>query len=104
MSIPFGKRQALHEILLNYANDDASTTTTTIDAILGLLDCDGSSSPTPRDQFAMAAMIADSIQSAIVAAAYIAQGKRFDGDVPNLSTAVKEHYETADAMLEARKK
>jgi len=59
---------------------------------------------TLRDEFAMVAMIADSVQSAIVAAAYIGQGARFDGDVPNLSTAVKEHYETADAMLEARKK
>lgn len=59
---------------------------------------------TLRDQFAMAAMQADAVQSAIVAAAYIAQGKRFDGDVPNLATATKEHYETADAMLEARKK
>jgi hypothetical protein len=58
---------------------------------------------TLRDEFAMAAMQADALQSAIIAAAYIAQGKRFDGDIPNLSTAVKEHYETADKMLEARK-
>ena len=62
------------------------------------------SAKTLRDEFAVAAMASDALQSAIVAAAYIAQGKRFDGDVPNLSTAAKEHYETADAMLEARKK
>jgi hypothetical protein len=59
---------------------------------------------TLRDQFAMAAMQSDALQSALIAAAYIAQGKSFDGDVPNLTTAVKEHYETADAMMEARKK
>ena len=57
---------------------------------------------TLRDQFAMAAMLSDALQSAIVAAAYIAQGKRFDGDVPNLATGVKEHYEVADAMMKAR--
>jgi hypothetical protein len=61
------------------------------------------SMPTLRDQFAMASMLADAMQSAIIAATYIAQGKRFDGDVPELSEGVKEHYRTADAMLEARK-
>jgi hypothetical protein len=59
---------------------------------------------TLRDQFAMAAMQSDALQSALIAAAYIAHGKSFDGDVPNLTTAVKEHYETADAMMEARNK
>ena len=58
---------------------------------------------TLRDEFAMAAMQADALQSAIIAAAYIAQGKRFDSDVPDLATAVKEHYDTADAMMETRK-
>lgn len=57
---------------------------------------------TLRDQFAMAAMIADSIQSAVVSAAYIGQGKVLKGDFPGPMTGAKEYYATADSMLEAR--
>ncbi|MDE1871813.1 MAG: hypothetical protein KGI06_06265 [Candidatus Micrarchaeota archaeon] len=64
--------------------------------------------PTPevatlRDQFAMAAMIADSIQSAVVSAAYIGQGKVLHEDYPGPETGAKDYYATADAILEARK-
>lgn len=58
---------------------------------------------TLRDQFAMAAMIADSIQSAVVAAAYIGQGKVMRGDFPGPEMGAKDYYATADSMLEARK-
>lgn len=58
---------------------------------------------TLRDQFAMAAMIADSVQSAIVAAAYIGQGKVFSGEIPGQADEANEYYKVADAMLEARK-
>ena len=96
------KEKALRQILVGYANDDDATTWEAVKAILGILGCD--TGRTLRDEFAMAAMLSDAVQSAIIAAAYIAQGKSFDGDVPNLSTTVKEHYATADAMMEARKK
>ena len=64
--------------------------------------------PTPevatlRDQFAMAAMIADSIQSAVVSAAYIGQGKVLRADYPGPETGAKDYYAVADAILEARK-
>lgn len=58
---------------------------------------------TLRDQFAMAAMIADAIQSAVVSAAYIGQGKILRGDYPGPETGAKDYYATADSMLEARK-
>lgn len=58
---------------------------------------------TLRDQFAMAAMIADAIQSAVVSAAYIGQGKVLRGDYPGPETGAKDYYATADSMLEARK-
>lgn len=58
---------------------------------------------TLRDQFAMAAMIAYSVQSAIIAVAYIAQGNVMKGDYPSQSTGAHEYYATADSMLEARK-
>jgi hypothetical protein len=58
---------------------------------------------TLRDQFAMAAMLFDSVQSGMIAAAYIAQGKRFDGAIPGPEEHAQEYYATADKMLEARK-
>lgn len=58
---------------------------------------------TLRDQFAMVAMIADSIQSAVVSAAYIGQGKVLHGEYPGPETGTKDYYATADAMLESRK-
>lgn len=60
-------------------------------------------SATLRDQFAMAVMIADAIQSAVISAAYIGQGKVMRGDYPGPATGAKDHYATADALLEARK-
>ena len=96
-----GQETALREILLNYANDDSATVYDTTQAITAVLGC--GDSPTLRDQFAMVAMISDSIQSAIVAAAYIGQGKVFNGEVPSQADEAKEYYKVADAMLEARK-
>jgi hypothetical protein len=58
---------------------------------------------TLRDQFAMAAMQADAVQSALIAVAYTAQGKVFNDRMPDPIEAAQEHYKTADAMLEARK-
>ena len=58
--------------------------------------------PTLRDQFAMAAMISDSIQSAILVAAHMAQGQSYQGEYPGLESGVEEHYKTADAMMKAR--
>ena len=59
---------------------------------------------TLRDQFAMAAMIADAVSSGMVAAAYIAQGKTFEGEVDSPVEGAREYYETADAMMKAREK
>jgi hypothetical protein len=58
---------------------------------------------TLRDQFAMAAMQADAVQSAIIAAAYIAQGKTTQVATMIDQATLREYYATADAMLEARK-
>ena len=58
---------------------------------------------TLRDEFAMAAMLSDSIQSVVVAASYMAQGKTYGGEFPGLETGVEAYYKTADAMMEARK-
>lgn len=58
---------------------------------------------TLRDQFAMAAMIADAIQSAVISASYIGQGKSLKGDFPGPATGAKDYYATADALLKARK-
>lgn len=60
--------------------------------------------PTLRDQFAMAAMIADSLQGGVIAAAYIGQGKTLKDEYPDVASGAAEYYKTADAMLEARKK
>lgn len=57
---------------------------------------------TLRDQFAMAAMMSDSIQSAIVSASYMAQGKTYAEEFPGLETGVEAYYKTADAMMKAR--
>ena len=59
---------------------------------------------TLRDQFAMAAMTADALSSAVIAVSHIAQGKTFSGDYPKIAEGAEEYYKTADAMLEARKK
>jgi hypothetical protein len=63
--------------------------------------------PTPevatlRDQFAMAAMVADALQSALIIMSYTAQGKTFNGKFPGIEEGVNEYYKTADAMLKAR--
>lgn len=59
---------------------------------------------TLRDEFAMAAMIADAVQGGIVAAGHIGKGLRIVTDImPTLADGAKEYYEIADAMLEARK-
>ena len=84
------KQVALAEILLNFANDDASTTSRTISAIMGVFDCDGPEVPTLRDRFAMAAL------------SMLADPQTSVGGSYNATTA-KQCYEIADAMLEARK-
>jgi indole-3-glycerol phosphate synthase len=55
-----------------------------------------------RDQFAMAAMVSDALQSALIAVAYIARRKTFNGAFPGPEENVKEYYKAADAMLKAR--
>lgn len=58
---------------------------------------------TLRDQFAMAAMIADALSSAVIAVSYLAQGNTFTGDYPKPEEGVEEYFKTADALMEARK-
>ena len=59
---------------------------------------------TLRDEFAIAAMIADAVQSGIVAAAHIGKGKILVGDlIPGFAEGAVEYYEIADAMMKARK-
>lgn len=59
---------------------------------------------TLRDQFAMAAMIADALQPAMIAVSYLAQGKTFTGEYPEMAEGARDYYRTADAMIEARKR
>jgi len=59
---------------------------------------------TLRDEFAMAAMVADALASAVIAVSYLAQGKSFVGDYPKTVEGAEEYFKTADALLEARKK
>lgn len=54
MSISNGKKEALKQILMNYANNSNATSYGAITAITSILDCDGEK--TLRDEFAMAAM------------------------------------------------
>lgn len=58
--------------------------------------------PILRDQFAMAAMVADAVSSGLIAAAYIAQGKTFNDTIPGPEDHAQEYYKTADDMLKAR--
>ena len=58
---------------------------------------------TLRDEFAIAAMISDAMSSAIIAAAYIGQGKIFNGELPGPEDHAAQYYETADKMLDVRK-
>jgi hypothetical protein len=60
------------------------------------------SMPTLRDQFAMAAMVADAVSSGYNAAAYIAQGKTFDGKIPGPEEHAAEYFKTADEMMKTR--
>ncbi len=60
-----GQQKALQQVLLNYANNDEATSYEVICAITSILHCDGEE--TLRDQFAMAAMIADAIAGALIA-------------------------------------
>ena len=59
--------------------------------------------PTLRDQFAMAAMIADALSGAVIAVSYLAQGKTFAGEYPEMAEGAQKYFETADAMMKARK-
>ncbi len=58
---------------------------------------------TLRDEFAMAAMIADAISSAMICCVYLSQGKVPSDRIQNPSAYASEYFETADAMLMARK-
>lgn len=57
---------------------------------------------TLREQFAMAAMVADAVSSGLIAAAYIAQGKTFNDTIPGPEDHAQEYYKTADEMMKAR--
>ena len=83
-------------------NDDGCTVYGATLSILSILRVD--SDKTLRDEFAMAAMVADALQAAVIAVSYLARGKTFEGEFPQTAEGASEYYKTADAMMEARKK
>lgn len=84
MAISGEQEKALSQVLVNYVNDDDTASWDVIEAIKGILHCDGEA--TLRDEFAMAAL----------------SGLLADPNVIAKGIA-KTSYEIADDMLKARK-
>jgi hypothetical protein len=59
---------------------------------------------TLRDEFAMTAMLADAVSSALVAISYTVQGKVLKDEPDSLAQGANEYYAVADAMLKQREK